>query len=39
MDVVVSNGFEVGVRKTGEAHEEKHVPHGTLTFCISDPRE
>ena len=32
MDIIVCYGFQVHIGKTGEAHEEKHVSHGTLAF-------
>ena len=34
MDIIVCYGFQVHIGKTGEAHEEKHVSHGTLAFVF-----
>ena len=34
MDIVISNGPEVCVGKSGEAHEEKHIAHGTLALVF-----
>lgn len=32
MDIIVCYGFQVHIGKTGEAHEQEHVAHGTLAF-------
>ena len=32
MDIIVCYGFQVHIEKTGEAHEQEHVAHGTLAF-------
>ena len=32
MDIIVCYGFQVHIGRTGEAHEQEHVAHGTLAF-------
>lgn len=34
MDIVIGYGFQVGIGKTGEAHEQEHIAHGTLTLVF-----
>ena len=34
MDIIVCYGFQVHIGKTGEAHEQEHVAHGTLAYVV-----